>query len=681
MATIRDRYVLEVETDKATKGISGAGAAVGGLATKLKGLGPLAAGAAAALGGLAAIRGIGNTIDSMDELAKSARQAGAAADAVSFEKFQVFGRVLEEAGIGSERFALALSQTQDRLAKGGGKIDDVIAKLGDSIKDMNGELLSGPELLERMILAFNNGEISAEEFQATVGTKVGPEIIRALGDTAASAENLQAAFQDVAENSNIIDLEAAQNAESFNDTMGRLQEVAGRLGSEIVERLLPVLMNLAEGALAVLPSIIDGVSAAFDAMSPIIDALSPIVGALFDLLQALWPVFETLLGAIAPVAEIIGGALSSAIQGITTVIETVIGVITTMIERIRGIADSVSEVTGAVGQKWNSMTDGLKNGAKDAYEGVTGWFGQMADEVVGNSIIPDMAEAVLTVFRDMNRGMVEETNQGASGVLSGFDAVAGNVGAGFNQYATDALLGIASLIQIITNDSGNLIRNLDTGIAQKIAELQGLNIDPVTQQGQVDGLRQIGMQATQGQVELANTITDTQNTFTSGWKTAFDTFSEDANNSAKAAERIFSKVTTGMEDMIVSFAKTGKFEFKEFAASVLEDLLRLQVRQSIAGIFGGGTGTGFNLTNPFAGFFANGGTIPAGQFGVVGEAGPEFVSGPATVTPMGAGLGAQQVTYIIQAVDAPSFQALVARDPGFIHAVAQQGAKKVPVRR
>lgn len=34
----------------------------------------------------------------------------------------------------------------------------------------------------------------------------------------------------------------------------------------------------------------------------------------------------------------------------------------------------------------------------------------------------------------------------------------------------------------------------------------------------------------------------------------------------------------------------------------------------------------------FAGMFANGGSIPQGKFGVVGEAGPELVSGPATVT-------------------------------------------------
>jgi hypothetical protein len=35
----------------------------------------------------------------------------------------------------------------------------------------------------------------------------------------------------------------------------------------------------------------------------------------------------------------------------------------------------------------------------------------------------------------------------------------------------------------------------------------------------------------------------------------------------------------------------------------------------------------------FSGFFGNGGSIPAGAFGIAGERGPEIVTGPATVTP------------------------------------------------
>ena len=581
MATIKDTYVLEVKTDAASRGISSVSGAAGGLASKLKGLGPLAVAATAALGGMAAISGIKNTIDDMDDLAKAARQAGSAADAVSFEQFQVFGKLLGEAGVGADRFALAVSQTQDRLAKGGGKVDGVIEKLGESIKGMNGEFLAGPELLEKMIVAFNQGEISAAEFQATVGTKVGPEIIRALGDTAASADTLKLAMQDVAENSNIVDLEAAQNAESFNDTMTRLGEVAGRLGTEIASRLLPVLMNLAEGALTILPSIIDGVSAAFDAMKPIIDALMPVVGALFDLLQALWPVFETLLSFLTPVIEAIGTGLKFAIEGVTVVIEGVINAITRMVEGLQNIAAKVGEISSAVGQKWNNMTDGMTAGAKNAYDGVTGWFGSMYNEVVGNSIIPDMSDDVLDVFDFMNKGMVDKTASGAQGVAKGFDNIASSIGSGFNAYASSALRGVDSLVDQITGGMYSKINNLSQSVSSSFGGIV----------------------------------------------------------------------------------------------------------QSVSGIFGGGGGGGGFLDNViggigdlFGGFFADGGTLPAGKFGVVGERGPELITGPANITPFDQMGGQQQVIYNINAVDARSFRDMLARDPGYIHALAQKGGSRVPGR-
>lgn len=92
--------------------------------------------------------------------------------------------------------------------------------------------------------------------------------------------------------------------------------------------------------------------------------------------------------------------------------------------------------------------------------------------------------------------------------------------------------------------------------------------------------------------------------------------------------------------------------------------------------------TGNSVLDFFDGFFADGGTIGAGRFGVVGERGPEIVTGPATITPMDQlGGGAQYVNYNISAVDAQSFRNLVARDPEFIHAVAQKGSQRIPRRR
>jgi lambda family phage tail tape measure protein len=273
-------------------------------------------------------------------------------------------------------------------------------------------------------------------------------------------------------------------------------------------------------------------------------------------------------------------------------------------------------------------------------------------------------------------------------------------------------------------------------------------------------------------------------TFSNGWKRAFQEYVDNATNAARQAERIFAKFTTGMEDLIVNFAKTGKFEWKDFVASMTEELLRSQVQQLIGNVMGGfgmgnlfgggggGSGVGATPNNPmyvidisgggggiggmgamggagggffdsiknigssifdgisglfgggpeqlsgpgmgsgggfldsitsgignlfgggggggggfldtitsgigdfFGGFFANGGNLPAGKFGVVGERGPEFIGGPASITPMGG-----SVTYNINAVDASSFKALVAADPGFIHAVAMQGASSIPMRR
>jgi hypothetical protein len=235
---------------------------------------------------------------------------------------------------------------------------------------------------------------------------------------------------------------------------------------------------------------------------------------------------------------------------------------------------------------------------------------------------------------------------------------------------------------------------------------------------------------------------------------------------------LFNKFTSGMEDAIVNFTKTGRLNFRQMVADMSEELLRSQIRKTITGLaenfglrdlFGGppgssqanpiyarivGTGgasgvggalagamggsgetsllskigsaigglfgkspagaaqtqqpsilqragsaisglfgsTGSSILGGlakgakslFSGFFANGGVIPRGKFGVVGERGPEFITGPAGITPMTAG-GSTNVTYNISAVDAASFQALVARDPGFIHAVAQQGARGMPI--
>lgn len=252
-----------------------------------------------------------------------------------------------------------------------------------------------------------------------------------------------------------------------------------------------------------------------------------------------------------------------------------------------------------------------------------------------------------------------------------------------NQSTDDAQFELESLnMTPLQRQIAEISRDMDRDLQRQVKELNRAledGADPTAIQQEISRITAATQQALQTQTQLVTQSYEHQRSFSYGWQQAFQEYQDNATNAAKTAGEIFGKVTSGMEDTIVNFAKTGKFEWKGFVADILETILRSNVQRIIAQVFGGlGGGGGGGGGSPFAGFFANGGTIPAGQFGVVGERGPELVSGPAQVTPMG---GGQTVNYYINAVDAPSFRQLVARDPGFIHAVAQQGAKTVPGRR
>jgi hypothetical protein len=170
--------------------------------------------------------------------------------------------------------------------------------------------------------------------------------------------------------------------------------------------------------------------------------------------------------------------------------------------------------------------------------------------------------------------------------------------------------------------------------------------------------------------------------FSTGWQQATQNFVDSARNGAATARSLFETATRGMEDALVNFAKTGKLSFKSLISGIVDIILRSQINKLLAQVFGGQGGN--FLSSLFAGFFADGGRIPAGRFGVVGERGPELVGGPATVTPMaavGAATGPTMVTYNINATDVDSFRRLLAQDPEFLFAVTEQGRRRIPTSR
>jgi len=125
-----------------------------------------------------------------------------------------------------------------------------------------------------------------------------------------------------------------------------------------------------------------------------------------------------------------------------------------------------------------------------------------------------------------------------------------------------------------------------------------------------------------------------------GASDAFNDYLDNARNVAGQTREMFSNAFSNMEDGIVDFVKTGKLSFKDFADSLIEDLIRIQVRQAAAGLlssafsggsslFGGsGTMTGFSegSSYSFGGGRAVGGSVDPDKFYEVNEKGPELFS-------------------------------------------------------
>ena len=184
-------------------------------------------------------------------------------------------------------------------------------------------------------------------------------------------------------------------------------------------------------------------------------------------------------------------------------------------------------------------------------------------------------------------------------------------------------------------------------------------------------------------------ISDQSRSFEFGWSKAFADYIDNATNAATTAQSLFKRFSSGMEDYLVNATKNMKGSWKSFVASMLEELLRSQIRQTMASLFtmGGGQvkggGGGLFGGSIIPGILAAGGPVSDRRPYIVGERGPElFVPNSAGSMVPNSGLGGgSSVTYNISAVDAMSFKQMIARDPGFIHAIATQGGKSTPVRR
>ena len=181
-------------------------------------------------------------------------------------------------------------------------------------------------------------------------------------------------------------------------------------------------------------------------------------------------------------------------------------------------------------------------------------------------------------------------------------------------------------------------------------------------------------------VKVSDEATEKSRRFETGWAEAFQSYVDNATNAANAAGQIFNAVTSGMNSAIDKFVETGKFSFGDFAKSVIQDIMKIQLKMAAANVLkASGIGSLFG--------FADGGDPPVGQASIVGERGPElFIPKSAgTIIPnekLGGGT-TSHVTNIyntVSAVDAKSVARLFAENRQVLFGNVEQARKELPMR-
>jgi len=138
-------------------------------------------------------------------------------------------------------------------------------------------------------------------------------------------------------------------------------------------------------------------------------------------------------------------------------------------------------------------------------------------------------------------------------------------------------------------------------------------------------------------------ITNQQQTFSAGWKRAFDAYAKDANDAGKDGERTFQIFTDNVGRSIDELVDKGETSFARLTMSILNDMTKMYLKQQMMQIVGGmpsaaaGLGgivkglfsskvdlsTGGGTSSGWMGF-ADGGSPPVGVPSIVGERGPEM---------------------------------------------------------
>lgn len=293
-------------TSVVLQGIDKTGQAFQSVLGRLGGLQSAAAGLRsqfAALGGALSVGifagAIRDAIDYADELGKLAQRTG-----IAVETLGGLGYAADLAGVNMEQIARSsrnLAQNMAEAAGGNKEAMRAFEALGMSVKNADGSLKSIDVALAEIADKFASYADGPEKaaLAQEIFKKGGEELIPLLN---AGGESLRALVEEFNRYGGV-STETAKRAETFNDTLTKIQMISGALFREIASALLPTLQALLDEFVSL--------KAGGDGFKTVAEGIAGAIKVLGVAATGVVAVFKSLGSSIASVV----GALVQAVQG------------------------------------------------------------------------------------------------------------------------------------------------------------------------------------------------------------------------------------------------------------------------------------------------------------------------------------------------------------------------------
>lgn len=550
-------------------------------------------------------------IDSADETGKAAQKLGMTTEALSSLRYAA-----DMSGVSSEQLSSAISKLNKAAADGNG----AFKAMGVSVTAADGSLKSSDALLKEVAGKFSQYRDGAEKaaLAQDLFGKSGADMIPLLNEGADGISALQAEAESLGI---VLGSDVTSAAAAVNDNFTRMKKAQEGVVTQITAGMLPTIQNLTDKMVAAAKNsgLMEQASRTLAAGLKLLVSAGVIVYATFDVAGK----------ALASVAAAMVAASEGEFKRAWEILS--IGG--------QDMADSIRSAVDTVSGIWDESAVKARASAEQPGGGI------VAPLVIGATRAQKARQEIDTAARDAARAQqrlmdegrrVMESVRTPAEVLSAEIVRLGELlQAGAISWETyeravtkaqDAFDGAAAAAARDNLWTGLMTEEESLAQAYERKKALILNATEVTEIERQELMRRLEEQFAaereameqkriEGQLANAATLFDGL----AGLAKAYGGEQSKAYRVLFAASKAFSIVQATMS-IATGLGKAQELGFPANLAAMA------QVAAQGAAIMGQIRGTNY------AGAFDQGGFIPAGQWGIAGERGPEIIQGPATVT-------------------------------------------------